>query len=392
MTTDRVVIIGAGQGGLQAAISLRQEGHEGPITLIGAEKGLPYQRPPLSKAYLKTGEAEKLALRPESFFDRQSISLRAGTWVDAIDRSAKDVQIGDERVPYDHLILATGTRNIVPPIPGVERTLGLRTLGDARVLRAELSMPRKIAVIGGGFIGLEFAAVARLLGHVVSVAEAAPRLMARVVSPAMSERFAVMHQDLGTDLHMGAGVAEVTDDGTTLANGTKIDADLVLLAAGVRPNVELAKAAGLKVANGIVTDALMRTEDPAIFALGDCAVFPDPRTGRPVRLESVQAATDQARATAKTITKGTSDPYVAVPWFWSDQSDRKLQIVGLAEQDDECAAVGDDTVLRFAGETLTAVETINNAKTHIKARRLMAGDSLPSRSELSVVGFDLTQF
>lgn len=347
MSKDRVVIIGAGQGGLQAAISLRQEGHEGPITLIGAEEGLPYQRPPLSKAYLKTGEAEKLALRPESFFEKQAIGLRAGTWVDTIDRSAKEVQIGDERVPYDYLILATGTRNLQPPIPGVEKTLGLRTLEDARILRAELSRPRKIAVIGGGFIGLKFAAVARILGHVISVAEAAPRLMARV---------------------------------------------LVLLAAGVRPNAELAEASGLKVANGVVTDALMRTEDPATFALGDCAVFPDPRTGRPVRLESVQAATDQARAIAKTITKGTADRYAAVPWFWSDQSDWKLQIAGLSGPDDACVAVGDDTVLRFAGENLTAVETINNAKTHMKARRLMAGVSLPSRSELSAVDFDLTRF
>lgn len=391
MSHGHVVIIGAGQGGAQAAMSLRQEGHAGPITLIGDEPGLPYQRPPLSKAFLKTGEADKLALRPASFFEKKQIALRSGTRVTAIDRAAKRVQLEGDTLDYDHLILATGTRNLVPPIPGIERALGLRTLDDARALRAALQRPRTVAVIGGGFIGLEFAAVARALGHEVSVAEAAPRLMSRVVSPEMSQRFATLHENLGTALHLGQPVTEVTDCGISLADGTRLPADLVLLAAGVRPNVELAEAAGLAAENGIVVDATLRTEDPAIHALGDCAAFPDPVTGRAVRLESVQAATDHARTIARAIT-GRPEPYAAVPWFWSDQSDHKLQIAGLAAPGDEAVTVGETTVLRFNDITLSAVETINDTKIHMKARRLLAPGTAPTRDILAASAYDLTAF
>ncbi|WP_343504314.1 NAD(P)/FAD-dependent oxidoreductase [Alloyangia pacifica] len=390
MSSGHVVIVGAGQGGLQAAMSLRQEGHEGPITLIGGEPGLPYQRPPLSKAYLKTGEADKLALRPESFFENKAIMLRPGTWVDAIDRAAQQLRIGSETLDYDTLILATGTRNLRPPIHGVERALDLRTLEDARTLRAALDQPRRIAVIGGGFIGLEFAAVAAGLGHHVSVAEAAPRLMARAVSPAMSERFRALHEGLGTELHLGNGVTEVTGRGLLLANGIEVTADLILLAAGVRPNVELAQQAGLEVDNGVVVDATLRTADPQIFALGDCAAFPEAVSGRRVRLESVQAATDHARCIARTIVKGETAPYAAVPWFWSDQHDLKLQIAGLAAPSDESVALEDGAVLRFRNDRLTAVETINDAKTHMKARRLLGGDVVPARDSLLEKNYDLT--
>jgi 3-phenylpropionate/trans-cinnamate dioxygenase ferredoxin reductase subunit len=387
----RVVIVGAGQGGLQAAMSLRQDGHEGPITLIGGEPGLPYQRPPLSKAYLKSGEADKLVLRPADFFAKKGITLRDGTWVEAIDRTARTVHAGGEALPYDRLILATGTRNLVPPIAGVSRALGLRTLEDACRLRARLTAPCRIAVIGGGFIGLEFAAVARSLGHEVHVAEAAPRLMARVLSPDMSDRFRRMHEGIGTALHLGRGVTEVTDEGIVLSDGQVVAADLVLLAAGVRPNTDLADRAGLAIDNGIRVDATLRTSDPDIFALGDCAAFPDPRTGRTIRLESVQAATDHARAIARTITAGTDAPYEAVPWFWSDQADWKLQIAGLASPEDDSVAVDDHTVLRFAGNRLSAVETINNAKVHMKARKLLAGITPPARDMLVAGDYDLTR-
>ncbi|MBY6006196.1 FAD-dependent oxidoreductase [Salipiger bermudensis] len=390
MSGGRVIIIGAGQGGLQAAMSLRQEGHSGPITLIGGEPGLPYQRPPLSKAFLKTGEADKLALRPESFFATKDITLRTGEWVDAIDREAGVVRIGAETLPFDHLILATGTRNLRPALPGVDRALDLRTLGDAAALRAALDRPRKVAVIGGGFIGLEFAAVAAGLGHEVSVAEAAPRLMARAVSPEMSRRFRDLHEALGTALHLGNGVTEVTETGLTLADGTEVAGDLVLLAAGVRPNTELAEAAGLEIANGIAVDAELRTRDPRIFALGDCAAFPEAGSGRRIRLESVQAATDHARAIAKTIVTGTASPYAAVPWFWSDQSDLKLQIAGLADPTDDSVTLEDGAVLRFRDGRLTAVETINNAKIHMKARRLLAADPVPTRDSLLQRNYDLT--
>lgn len=379
----RIVIVGSGQGGLQAAMSLRQEGHTGPITMIGAEPGLPYQRPPLSKAYLKTGEAEKLVLRPPGFFEKNDIVLVASTFVDAIDRQTGQVLSADRVWDYDHLILATGTRNLRPPIPGIELALDLRTLDDAKRLRDRLTRPQRIAVIGGGFIGLEFAAVARSLGHEVTVAEAAPRLMARAVSPEMSERFLAMHRNMGTDIRLGQPVVEVSTDGIRLADGREIGADLILVAAGVIPNTDLANAAGLNVVNGVVTDAQLRTEDPAISALGDCAAFPDPRTGRMVRLESVQAATDHARAIARRLTSGTDAAYAAVPWFWSDQADFKLQIAGLASPSDVSVVADNGAVCRFDGEVLTAVETINDAKTHMAARKLLVSEKPPTRTTIA---------
>lgn len=390
MSAERIVIIGAGQGGLQAAMSLRQEGHDGSITLIGAEPGLPYQRPPLSKAFLKTGEADKLTLRPVSFYEKNDITYKSHTWIDAIDRTANEVRAGEHRFAYDHLILATGTRNLTPPIDGVERALGLRTLQDGAALRSALDRPLQVAVIGGGFIGLEFAAVARGLGHQVTVAEAAPRFMARAVSGDMSKQFLDLHSDLGTDVYLNALVSRVTDAGLELADGRQIPADLVLLAAGVRPNTELASDAGLAVANGIVVNAQLLTSDPDISALGDCASFPDPHSDAMIRLESVQAATDHARAIAKRIVKGDRAAYAAVPWFWSDQAGWKLQIAGLGTPEDMAVAVGTDTVLRFCGSQLKAVETINNAKIHMKARRVLAQQPAPSHGDLQAVGFDLT--
>ncbi|MFV0243592.1 MAG: NAD(P)/FAD-dependent oxidoreductase [Qingshengfaniella sp.] len=380
----RVVIIGAGQGGLQAAMSLRQEGHDGPITLIGAEPGLPYQRPPLSKAYLKEGDADKLTLRPAAFFDKNNIDLVQSTHVDGIDRAARQVRAGSQVWSYDHLILATGTRNLHPPIEGIGRALDLRTLEDARLLRDALRLRRRVAVIGGGFIGLEFAAVARSRGHDVTVAEAAPRLMSRVLSPEMSDRFLTMHRDMGTEIHLGQPVVEVGETGVHLAGGDRVAADLVLVAAGVVPNTDLAASAGLEVANGVVVDAQLRTADPAISALGDCAVFPDPHTHRPVRLESVQAATDHARAIAKRLIKGVDAPYGAVPWFWSDQADWKLQIAGLAAPGNDSVLAENGAVYRFDKDRLTAVETINDARTHMKARKLLASGEPVSRAALAV--------
>ncbi len=389
METGRIVIIGAGQGGFQAAASLRQEGFRGDITLIGDEAGLPYQRPPLSKAYLKSGVADELELRPGAFFETNQIDLVHGTRIDSIDRNRKQAIAGDTRFDYDHLIIATGTRNLRPPIPGLEHTVDLRTLTDAARLREHLAAPRRVAVIGGGFIGLEFAAVARGLGHTVTVAEAAHRLMARVVSPEVSQRFLAMHEGIGTHIRLGQPVAEVREGAIVLSSGAEIEADMILLAAGVRPNSELAEAAGLTVANGIVVDAQLATADPDISALGDCAVFPDPRTRRPVRLESVQAAVDHARAIARRLVKGVSDPYAAVPWFWSDQADWKLQIAGLSTPEDASVAREDGAMLRFDGDELTAVETINDARTHMQARRLMASDTPLTRQTLEATGYDL---
>ncbi|PZQ46034.1 MAG: pyridine nucleotide-disulfide oxidoreductase [Rhodovulum sulfidophilum] len=371
-----VVIVGAGQGGFQAAASLRQEGWTGEITLIGAEPGLPYQRPPLSKTYLKAGDAEALNLRPATFFERNAITLLSGVTVEAIDRVARTVRAGGRGFAYDHLILATGTRNLRPPVPGLERGLDLRTLADAERLRAALDRPRRCAVVGGGFIGLEFAAAARTLGHEVTVAEAAPRLMARAVSPEMSARFLAMHVERGVGIHLGATVSAASEEGLRLADGTVIPADLVLVAAGVAPNVELAADAGLAVANGVVVDAGLLTADPAISALGDCACFPDSRDGRLIRLESVQAATDHARLIARRLT-GRPGRYDALPWFWSDQGDWKLQIAGLATPADDSLVAPNGSVLRTRAGRVVAVETVNDARTHMKSRRLLAGPEAP---------------
>lgn len=391
MNQDRVIIVGAGQGGVQAAMSLRQEGHSGPITLMGSEPVLPYQRPPLSKSYLKDGAEEKLTLRPAAFFERNHIELRTGVRVEAIDRGSRSVRAGNEWFGYEHLILATGASNLVPPIPGIERAVGLRTLEDASVLRAALQRPARIAVIGGGLIGLEFAAVARRLGHEVSVSEAAPRLMQRLVSPELSERFLHKHRELGTRISLGSGVVDVNADGVVLADGTGIAADMVLVAAGVRPNAELAVEAGLETDNGIVVNATLRTADPAIYALGDCCAFPGPRGGALLRTQSVQAASDHARCIARSIATGRPHEYSAVPWFWSDQDDWKLQIAGLASPDDISIEKGDDTVLRFSTTGLTAVETINNARIHMTARKLLAGNAPWLLETLAAVDFDLTQ-
>lgn len=382
MSQPGVIIVGAGQGGLQAAISLRQEGYAGPVTLIGAEPGLPYQRPPLSKAYLAEGDPAALTLRPESFFASKDITYLPSTLVEAIERDARQVVLASGRLDYAHLILATGTRNLRPPIAGLDRALDLRTLADAGRLREVLASPRRVAVIGGGFIGLEFAAAARKLGHQVAVIEAADRLMARVVSPLMSRYFAMLHHDWGTEVHLGQPAVAVDEKGVTLADGAHVAADTVLLAAGVCPNTELAAEAGLEIENGIRLDAQLRTSDPAIFALGDCASFPDPRTGRRVRLESVQAATDHARLIAAQIAKGAEAPYAAVPWFWSDQGDRKLQIAGLAGPDATEEIVSDGIVARLDDLGVAALETVNNAGAHMKARRLLAGHAPVSLDDI----------
>lgn len=388
MTARQIVIVGAGQGGLQAAVSLRQEGHSGPITLIGSEPHLPYQRPPLSKAYLKTGEADSLRLRPRSFFDDQNINLLHGTTVTKINCAAQTVEHASGVVPYDHLILATGTRNLRPQIPGLDRALDLRTLDDAEALRQAMTTAQSVAVIGGGFIGLEFAAVARTLGCAVLVAEAAPRLMARVVSPQMSERFLKMHRSMGTEVLLDAPVSSVSESGI-VAGDRAVTADLVVLAAGVQPNSELATQAGLVTDNGVWTNGQLLSSNPSISALGDCARFPDPATGRPVRLESVQAATDHARLIARRLTRGDEACYKAVPWFWSDQADSKLQIAGFATPQDTAVTLPNGTILRFDAEYLSAVETVNDPRTHMQARKLLAKDKRSTRDFCDTHGYEI---
>ncbi|MCI4663943.1 MAG: FAD-dependent oxidoreductase [Neomegalonema sp.] len=401
MSIERVVIVGAGQGGFQAAASLRQEKFDGAITLIGDERGLPYQRPPLSKAYLKDGDAAKLALRPAAFYETNAITYVDGVKVARIDRKAQVAHAENGATfPYDHLIIATGSRNRVPPIEnlGLDGVLTLRTLADAEFLRRRAPTIKHAIVVGGGFIGLEFAAVARAQGIEVTLIEGMDRLMARAVSPAISDHFKAAHEQWGARLVFGQFVSALLNDGegrvagVRLANGAELPADAVLVAAGVQPNDELAADAGLAVQNGVVVDAFLRSSDPMISALGDCCAFPEPLTGAQVRLESVQAATDHARTIAKRLT-GAPAPYSAAPWFWSDQGDRKLQIAGLGGGADSCEVreFGDSklAVYCFKDDRLICVETVNAAAEHMSGRKILNAGTRVTRDDLEQCDYDL---
>lgn len=382
---EGIVIVGAGQGGFQAAASLREAGFAGPVTLVGEEPGLPYQRPPLSKAYMK-GDAgiEQIELRPAAFFKDHDIEV-VNARAEAIDRAAQRVVLeGGSALPYAHLILATGARNRPLPVPGRELAgvYYLRSRADADALKERLEGARQVVVIGAGFIGLEFAAVARALGHEVTVIEAAARPLARAVSPEMSAFFADAHASMGTSLLLGAGVVGLVGEaghvtGVETTGGAVHPADFVVVGIGVTPNVELAAEAGLEVANGIVVDAHLATMDPAISAIGDAVAYPSRFADGLVRLESVQNAVDQAKAVAARLT-GRPAPYEAVPWFWSDQSDLKLQMVGLAGPTDDAVLRGDPasrrfSVFRFRNGVLTAIESVNRPADHMLGRRLLAG-------------------
>jgi 3-phenylpropionate/trans-cinnamate dioxygenase ferredoxin reductase subunit len=419
----QVVIVGAGQGGLQVAASLRQEGYEGNIVLVGDEPGVPYQRPPLSKAYmLGASTAADLALKADSFFADQRIDYLAGERVFEIDRTGRTVALGagqgagatgagatgagaagadsGVRLPFDHLVLATGARNRPLPVPGadLDGVVSLRTLADAADLKARLAAASEVVVIGAGFIGLEFASVAAKLGRRVTVVEAVGRPMARVVSPPISAHFVAAHERAGTVFRFGAGVARLLGDagrvaGVELAGGERLSADLVVVGIGVLANAELAAAAGLAVANGVEVDATLATGDPAISAIGDCALHPSRWCETPVRIESVQNAIDQAKCVAARLV-GRPAPYTAVPWFWSDQGADKLQTAGLAIGADRAVVRGDPESGRFSafvyrGEKLLAVESVNRPADHMIARRLLAAGLSPSPDEAADEGVDL---
>jgi 3-phenylpropionate/trans-cinnamate dioxygenase ferredoxin reductase subunit len=398
----KVVIVGAGQGGLQVAASLRQEGFDGAIALVGDEPGVPYQRPPLSKAYmLGASTAADLALKADGFFADQRIDLLAGETVAAIDRGGRAVALASgARLPFDHLVLATGARNRPLPVPGadLDGVVSLRTLADAADLKERLAAADRVVVIGAGFIGLEFASVAAKLGRRVTVVEAVDRVMARAVSPPISAYFAAAHERAGTTLRFRTGVARLLGadgrvTGVELVDGERLPADLVVVGIGVVANGEIAAAAGLTVANGIAVDAELVTSDPAISAVGDCALHPSRWCDAPVRIESVQNAIDQGKCVAARLV-GRPSPYTAVPWFWSDQGADKLQTAGLAIGADRAVVRGDPESGRFSafvyrGEKLVAVESVNRPADHMIARRLLAGNLSPSPEEAADESFDL---
>ena len=400
--TAGVVIVGAGQAGFQVAASLRGEGHAGPILLLGAEDHPPYQRPPLSKGLLLGKMArDRLLFRQPDFYAGKAIDLRLGQTVAAIDRAGRTVTTAaGERIAYETLVLATGTRVRPLPAPGVELTgvAYLRTLEESEDLARRVAAADRVVVIGGGFIGLEVAAAVRMLGKPVTVLEAADRLMGRVVAPVISAFYADLHRGHGVELVLGARIAalEGTDGqvrAVVMADGTRHAADLVVIGIGVLPNVELAQEAGLACANGIVVDDQGRTADPAIFAAGECTSHPSRFAGAMVRLESVQNAVDQAKAVAAAIL-GRHAPYDEVPWFWSDQYDVKLQMVGLSTGHDRQVVRGEPATGRFSvfyfrdGRPI-AIDSVNRAGDHMTGRKLLAAGAKLSPEEAADEAFEL---
>lgn len=401
-TPGTVIIVGGGQAGFQAASSLRDEKFAGRILLIGDEPHLPYQRPPLSKTSLESGaQAAVLSLRPSKFFDDRMIEVRSNEPVSAIDRSSRLVNLcSGETLQYDHLVLATGTRNRLLPVPGadLDGVSYLRSIADAEILRARLEQAKRFVIIGAGFIGLEVAAVARKRGIATTVLDIAPRPMARAVSSPMSDYFHHLHAIGGTTIRMNVGAAAIDGvngrvTGVKLDTGEWLSADLVLVGIGVIPNMELAAAAGLSVGNGIVVDEFLTTNDPAISAIGDCAAFPFGIDGTLTRLESVQNAIDQGRALATKLV-GHPVRYASVPWFWSDQGDVKLQIVGLTAGHDEVLVsgeIGDGcfSVFCFRNKTLVGIESVNRPADHMAGRRLLKHDVRLSPEQVIAIQFDV---
>ncbi|MDA0186489.1 MAG: FAD-dependent oxidoreductase [Proteobacteria bacterium] len=382
---QKIVVIGAGQAGAACVAKLRALGFAGQITLIGEEPVPPYQRPPLSKAYL-LGEVglERLLLRPESYYAEAGIDLRLGQPVQGIDTDARQVAFGDATIPYDALVLTTGSvpRRLPAAIGGdLKGVHVVRGLGDVDAMAPGMQPGRRALIVGGGYIGLEAAAVARKRGMDVTLIEMAPRILQRVAAPETSEYFRALHLSHGIDIREGVGLTRLvgTDHvtGAVLADGAEIACDMVIAGIGIAPATALAAAAGLMIENGIATDEEGRTSDPAIWAAGDCAS--SPYQGARIRLESVQNAIDQAETVAKNIL-GAHEPYRPEPWFWSDQYDVKLQIAGLNTGYDR-------VVIRDAGSArshwyyaqgrLVAVDAMNDPRGYMIGKRLIAAGVSP---------------
>ncbi|MBK4215994.1 FAD-dependent oxidoreductase [Paracoccus caeni] len=377
----RIVILGAGQAAASMAARLRTNGHDGPLTIIGAEPAAPYQRPPLSKAYL-LGQMglDRLVLRGEDWWQEQGIELRLSCTATAIDRSNRAVVTDAGPVPYDMLALTLGaTPRRLPAkvggdLPGVHV---VRTLADVDAMAPAMQPGRRLIVIGGGYIGLEAAAVARKLGLEVTLIEAAPRILGRVAAAETAALIRNLHRAHGVTILEGTGIARITGDacadGVELADGRHLPADLIVTGIGIEPETALAQAAGLTIDNGIATDETGRTSDPAIWSAGDCASFP--ANGQRMRLESVGNAIDMAEAVADNML-GADRAYLPKPWFWSDQFDAKLQIAGLGTGHDRIVTRPGDgehggSVWYFRDGQLIAVDALNDARAYMIGKRLI---------------------
>ncbi|WP_113488159.1 FAD-dependent oxidoreductase [Rhizobium cremeum] len=381
--TGRLVIIGAGQAGFALAAKLRTLKDTRPITILGAEDVLPYQRPPLSKKYL-LGEMsfERLLFRPEAWYGENDVEIRLSTPVEEIDRSNKTVRLfNGSTLAYETLAIATGStpRRLPAAIGGdLKGVYTVRDKADADRLAEEMKPGRRLLIVGGGYIGLEAAAVARHLGLEVTLIEMADRILARVAAAETADAMRAIHQTRDVVIREKTGLVRlIGQDGRVraaeLSDGSVVDADIVIAGIGVTPNDRLAADAGIETANGILVDAFARTSDPSVYAMGDCAVFD--WKGTKIRLESVQNAVDQAEAAAA-VMAGGSDPYRPKPWFWSDQYDVKLQIAGFNLGYDETvvrpgAREGSMSIWYFAGGQFIAVDAINDAKAYVTGKKLL---------------------
>lgn len=323
-----IVIIGAGEAGTRAAFALREAGFSGAVTLLGMEPHLPYERPPLSKPL--DGAVRMKAICTAEALEAAGIDYRAGASVVRIDRDSRAVVLGDgQALAYEKLLLATGARPRQLACPGADRALDFRTYADATAIFSRVETGSRVAIVGGGLIGMELAAVLRGKGIATSVIEAAPKPLGRAVPARFAERLHARHVEEGVEFHLGQGIAEITPDAVILSNGTRVPADIVVAAIGVVPDIQIAEAAGLATGNGILTDTFLRTSDPYIFAAGDCASVAQPAGGH-ARFESWRNARNQAEAAARNMA-GANEAFVATPWFWSDQYDLGLQVAGLPQ-------------------------------------------------------------
>jgi len=395
--TERIVIAGAGHAAGQVVATLRQLKFGGQIVLLGDEPYLPYQRPPLSKKYL-AGEmsAERLFLKPASFYDDPRIDVRLGTTITTIDRVARTLQTdGGDDIAYDKLVLALGVRVRTLAVEGadLENVHYLRNIEDGERIRAELNIGRRLVIIGAGYIGLEVASVARKLDLDVTVIEVADRVMSRVVSPEISDFYQIEHTNHGVKLRLSTGVTALRGkkrvERVEITDGEEIPADFVVVAVGILPNTELAEQAGLDVSDGVVVDDRCQTNDPNIFAVGDCTSHPNDIYGRRLRLESVHNALEQAKTAASNLC-GKETHYAQVPWFWSDQYDLKLQIAGLSEGYDDVVIRGNPAERSFAclylkDRRLIAVDAVNAPKDYVQSKALIAARTIISTDKLADV-------